>query len=88
MSEVATRPKIHIKIYAPFKTYFDDEADTLSARNRTGDFDVLAHHKNFITLLIPGDIVVRKQGQPDYILPITKGVLHVKADQATIFLDV
>jgi len=81
-------PIIHVKIYAPFRTYFDDEANTVSARNLTGDFDVLAHHKNFITLLSPCDIVVRKNGAPDFVLPITKGVMHVKADQATVFLDV
>jgi F0F1-type ATP synthase epsilon subunit len=79
---------MHVKIYAPFRTYFDDTANSISARNRTGDFDILPHHKNFITLLIPGNIVVRVEGKPDFILPITKAFMHVKADQAIIFLDV
>ena len=81
-------PVMHVKIYAPFRTYYDDEANSVSAKNLTGDFDVLAHHKNFITLLSPCDIIVRKTDEKDFILPITKGVMHVKADQATIFLDV
>jgi F0F1-type ATP synthase epsilon subunit len=81
-------PIMHVKVYAPFRTYFDDNANSVSARNLTGDFDVLAHHKNFITLLSPCNIVVRQDGKPDFILPITKGVMHVKADQATVFLDV
>jgi F0F1-type ATP synthase epsilon subunit len=88
MSESNSNLELHVKIYAPFRTYFDDQANSLSARNRTGDFDILPHHKNFITLLIPGNIVVRKHGQPDFVLPITKAVMHVKADQATVFLDV
>jgi F0F1-type ATP synthase epsilon subunit len=88
MSEQAAPPTMHVKIYAPFRTYFDGDAASVSAKNRTGDFDILPHHKNFITLLIPCNIVVRVVDKPDFILPITKAVMHVKADQATVFLDV
>lgn len=88
MSEATSAKTVHIKIYAPFRVYFDDQADSISAKNGTGDFDVLPHHKNFITLLIPCNIVVRVAGKPDFILPITKAVMHVKADKVTVFLDV
>lgn len=88
MSETAAKPTMHVKIYAPFRVYFDGDASSVSAKNGTGEFDILPHHKNFITLLIPCNIVVRVDGQPDFILPITKAVMHVKADQATVFLDV
>ncbi|HET9850007.1 MAG TPA: F0F1 ATP synthase subunit epsilon [Candidatus Saccharimonadales bacterium] len=81
-------PKMHVKVYAPFKVYYDGEANSVSAKNRTGDFDVLAHHKNFMTLLTPCNIVVRNSGKPDFTLPIARGIMHVKADQTTVFLDV
>ncbi len=81
-------PMMHVKIYAPFRTYFDDVAKSVSAKNLTGEFDVLPHHKSFITLLMPCNITVRSDGKADFILPITKGIMHVKADQATVFLDV
>jgi F0F1-type ATP synthase epsilon subunit len=83
-----TAPIMHVKVYAPFKIYFDGEANSISATNRTGDFDILPHHKNFMTLLIPCNIVVRKDGRPAFSLPITRGIMHVKADQTTVFLDV
>ena len=88
MSQTSEKPKMHVKIYAPFRTYFDGEVNSVSAKNRTGDFDILPHHKNFITLLIPCDVVVRVEGKPDFILPINKAFMHVKADQAIVFLDV
>lgn len=81
-------PSMHVKIYAPFRTYYDDVAKSLSGKNLTGEFDILPHHKNFITLLSPCDIVVRSENKADFILPITKGIMHVKADMATVFLDV
>lgn len=88
MSNPALKLTMHVKIYSPFRTYFDGDAASVSAKNRTGDFDILPHHKNFITLLIPCDVVVRTDGKPDFILPITKAFMHVKADQAIVFLDV
>jgi len=79
---------MHVKIYAPFKVYYDGMAASVSAENDTGPFDVLGHHKNFITLLKPCTVTVRMPGRPDYEIPVTRGVMHVKADMATIFLDV
>lgn len=79
---------IHVKVYAPFKIYYDGPAASISAENETGPFDVLAQHKNFITLLKPCTIVVRTPGRPDFSLAVTRGVMHVKSDRATVFLDV
>lgn len=79
---------VRVKIWAPFKIYFDGPADSLSAINETGPFDVLSRHKNFISLLSPGPIIVRRQGQPDFKINIQRGIIHVKTNQATVFLDV
>jgi len=79
---------MQVKIWAPFKIYFDAPAASVSAANDTGAFDVLPHHQNFITLLKPGEMVVRRSGAPDYRLNIGRGVMHVKADQVIVFIDV
>lgn len=79
---------MHVKVYTPFKVYYDGEATSLTAANKTGPFDVLPQHKNFMSLLTPGTITVRAPGKPDFTLPISRAVIHVKADQAIVFLDV
>ena len=79
--------KMRVKVYAPFKTYFNGIADNMSAVNITGPFDILAQHKNFMTLLSPCDIVVRNDGKEEKIT-ITRGVMHVKKDEVVVFLDV
>ena len=79
---------MQVKVYAPFRTYFDGQASSLSATNRTGPFDVLPRHKNFMTLLIPGDLTVRAPGKTEFKMKVDRGVLHVKADKVTAFLDV
>jgi len=81
------RPTLHIKVYSPFKTYFNEDAYSISAVNDTGPFDVLPKHHNFMTLLKPCELLIDRQGGPVRIR-ITRGIMHVKADKAVIFLDV
>jgi F0F1-type ATP synthase epsilon subunit len=54
---------MHVKIYAPFKIYYDDQATSITATNGVGPIDVLQGHHNFISLLLPGDIIVRQDGK-------------------------
>lgn len=79
--------KMHVKVYAPFKTYFDGIADSISAANDTGPFDILPRHHNFMTLLSPCDIIVRSD-QGEEKVSIARGIMHVKADRVIVFLDV
>lgn len=78
---------MHVKIYSPFRTYYDNEAFSISAINATGPFDILPKHHNFMTLLSSGDITVRSQ-TGEHKLQISRGIMHVKSDQVIVFLDV
>lgn len=79
---------MHVKVYAPFKTYFDGKAESISAANNTGNFDILPHHHNFMTLLKPCDVIVRSAGGKEEKVTITRGIMHVKKDEVIVFLDV
>ena len=76
-----------VKIYSPFRVYFDGEATSISAENKTGPFDILPGHKNFMSLLTPCEVIVRsKKGEQK--LKIDRAVMHVRQDTVKIFLDV
>lgn len=78
---------IRIKVYSPFQTYFDDLAYSISGDNETGPFDILPGHRNFLTLLGACDLVIdTPQGRKSF--KIARGMMHVKADQIIVFLDV
>ena len=79
---------MQVEVYAPFQIYFDGPADSLSAINETGPFDVLPHHKNFMSLLKPGPLTVRQKGKPDINLRVDRAILHVRANKVVVFLDV
>ncbi len=78
----------HAKIYTPFQTEYDDYALSLSALNESGPFDVLPGHHNFITMLLPCDVMVETPEKEKKIIPITRGLMHIRDDELIIFLDV
>ncbi len=80
---------MRVKVHSPHKVFFDEVASSISAVNATGDFDILPRHHNFITLLDPCELIVRRTGkQPEQRIKISGGLMHVKADRVTVFLDV
>lgn len=84
------KPIMHIKIYSPFQVYFDEKGYSLSGINATGPFDVLPHHHNFLSLLGACELIIRPVNTPpeEQRIRISGGLMHVKADQVTVFLDV
>lgn len=82
------KPTMAVKVYAPFKTYFEGGAFSISAESATGPFDILPHHHNFITLLVPCEIVVRPTNGKEQRIRISGGIMHVKRDRVIVFLDV
>ena len=75
------------KIFSPYQTYYQGEAVSLSAANRTGPFDILPGHINFFSLLTGGTVVVNT-GFQLLEFQIGRGVLRVSRDDVTLFADV
>lgn len=87
-SEKKELPKdLTVKLYSPYKVYFNDTSQSVSALNQTGPFDILPGHHNFMTLLEKCEVVIRQNGQ-ELKFKISRGIMHVKKNSVTIFLDV
>ena len=80
--------RLTVKIFSPLKTYFYGQAQSLSAVNETGQFDILPMHHNFITLLSAGEISVKTLEGLVSTVAVSQSVLHAKDDDITIFVDV
>lgn len=76
-----------VKVYSPFHDYFDALADSISAENLTGPFDILAGHHKFLTLLTACELEIRTSNGEEKI-KIDQGIMYVKEDRVTVFLDV
>jgi hypothetical protein len=79
---------MNVHIYSPNTDYYDGLAFSLSATSATGEFDILPKHHNFISLLKACEVVIRTTDQGEKRIRISGGLIHIKADQAIIFLDV
>ena len=79
---------VHVKLYSPYKVYYEGDAESVSAENLTGPFDILPRHYNFITLLRECDIDIRSSKTGDKKVHIQRGVMHVRRNIVTVFLDV
>ena len=81
-------PVLTVKIFSPTETYYSGEAESVSALNETGAFDILPMHHNFISLLLPGDISVKTLDGRTLVYPVRQSLLHTTEDTVTIFIDV
>ncbi len=87
-SKAAPSGSMRVKVHSPFHDYYDGVAFSLSGENVTGPFDILPHHHNFISLLLPCELIIRTVKDGERRIRISGGILHVKADSVIVFLDV
>ena len=81
------KPTIDIKVYAPFKLYYEGPGYSISAVNETGPFDVLPRHHNFLCMLIPCTLSIETpEGRKT--IKISRALMHVKANRVVVFVDV
>ena len=85
---VAAEPTMQVRVQSPFRDYYDGQAYSLTAENATGTFDILPHHHSFISLLLPSELIIRTAKAGELKIRISGGVLHIKADQVIVFLDI
>jgi F0F1-type ATP synthase epsilon subunit len=80
-------PHFHVKIFSPYQTYYEGDAISLSAVNRTGPFDILPGHINFFSLLTGGEVTLNT-GFQKLEFQIARGILRVNREEVTLFADV
>ena len=82
------KPHMAVKIYAPFKVYFEGDAYSIGAINETGPFDILPRHHNFLCMLVPCTITIQPVEGEKKSIKINRALMHVKADRVAVFVDV
>jgi F0F1-type ATP synthase epsilon subunit len=83
----AGKPTMEVKVYAPFQIFFEGTAYSVSAVNKIGPFDILPHHRNFICMVLPCNVIVESpEGRK--VIKVSRALMHVKADRVAVFVDV
>lgn len=82
------KPTLAVKVYAPFQVYYEGDVYSLSAENATGPFDVLPHHHNFLSMLIPCTLRIQPVEGEEKKIKLNRALMHVKSEHVTVFVDV
>jgi F-type H+-transporting ATPase subunit epsilon len=65
---------------------FSDDVDEVVAPGVEGQLGILPHHAPLMTMLLPGELAVRKGGE-EFYLAISGGFLEVRPDRIIVLAD-
>lgn len=77
---------IKLDVVTAERVVFSDEVDVIVAPGIEGQLGILPHHAPLMTILKPGELLVRKDGE-EFSLVITGGFLEVRPDRVIVLAD-
>jgi F-type H+-transporting ATPase subunit epsilon len=75
-----------LEIVTAERMVYSDDIDALVAWGVEGQLGILPHHAPLMTMLQPGDLMIRKNKEEEY-LAISGGFLEVRPDKVIILAD-
>jgi F-type H+-transporting ATPase subunit epsilon len=75
-----------LEIVTAEKMIFSDDVSAVIAWGVQGQLAILPHHAPLMTVLQPGDLMIRKDKEEEYVV-ISGGFLEVRPDKVIILAD-
>jgi F-type H+-transporting ATPase subunit epsilon len=79
-------PTVKLEIVTAERQVFSEDVTTVIAEGVDGQMTILPKHAPLITMLAPGELVIRKDGDEIY-MAITGGFLEVRPDKVIVLAD-
>jgi len=77
---------IKLEIITAERQVFSDDVNTVVVPGVEGELGILPHHAPLITMLKPGEVLLRKDGQETYLF-VSGGFLEVRPNRIIILAD-
>lgn len=77
---------IKLDVVTAERSVFSEDVDMVIAPGIDGQLGILPHHAPLMTMLTPGELIVKKGGD-ELILAISGGFLEVRPDRIIILAD-
>jgi len=77
---------LRLEIVTAERTVFSDDVTGVVAWGVEGQLGILPHHAPLMTMLQPGDLLIRKGNEEQYLV-ISGGFLEVRPDKVIILAD-
>jgi F0F1-type ATP synthase epsilon subunit len=78
---------LNVKFISPFEIFFEGKANSVSAKDASGPFDILPGHSNFVGLISSGNVEVVSSDGPKSI-GVSKGIIYVNDDVVEVFANI
>ncbi|MDD5416248.1 MAG: hypothetical protein PHE48_04580 [Candidatus Daviesbacteria bacterium] len=76
---------LHVRIVSPQQLILNTEAISVSSKNTQGNFDILAQHANFITLVENSPIVIRQAEQKPLVFKFPLAIIITRENKVDIY---
>ena len=76
---------LNVKVISPQNLLFYGKATSVSSKNSAGNFDVLAQHTSFITIIQKSPIVIRPVDGQKITFTFSIAVMYVTDNNITIY---
>jgi F-type H+-transporting ATPase subunit epsilon len=77
---------LNLQIVTPEGTVYSEDVEMVGFRTVDGRIGILPHHIRLMTQMLPGEMMVRKDGR-DQFLAVGEGMVEVTADHVAIATD-
>jgi len=77
---------IKLEIVTPQATVYSEDVDMVTLPGVEGQMGILPHHVRLMTQLVPGEMIVRKNGQVHF-LAVGEGLVEVTGHRVAILTD-
>jgi len=77
---------IKLDIVTAERVVFSEDVDVVLAPGVEGQLGVLPHHAPLMTILEPGELLVRKGGE-EFLMAVSGGFLEVRPDRIIVLAD-
>ena len=77
---------LKLEIITPDATAYSEEVEIVTLPGVEGQMGVFPQHVPLMTQMVPGEIIVRKDGR-DYFLAVGEGLVEVTGDHVSILTD-
>jgi len=74
---------LKLEIVTPEATVYSEQVDMVTLPGVEGEMGILPQHVRLMTQLVPGEMIVRKDGH-DYFLAVGEGLVEITGDGVAI----
>jgi len=77
---------LKLQIVTPEATVYSEDVDMVTLPGVEGQIGILPHHVRLMTQMVPGEMIVRKGGQTDF-LAVGQGLVEVTGERVYVLTD-